>query len=74
MTLRHFSIGMFRFVRRPVSEAPLEGVPCFADNGDDKGWSDRAVAVFSAGAWSDPKGRPLKFAPTHWTELAGVRK
>jgi hypothetical protein len=69
MTLRHFS-----FTRRPVSEPPPEGMICFADNGRENGWSDRAVAVLTDGKWTNGKGKPPRFEPTYWIELEGMRK
>ncbi len=72
--LRKFTVWGVSFIRRPVSEPPSDGKLCIADNGHENGWSDRAAARFADGKWTNDKGNPLRFEPTYWIELEGMRK
>ena len=66
-----FSVGPVRFVRRPVSHVPPDGIVCVVDNGTDTGWSWRVGAMFKDGKWTNGRGEPLDHEPTFWTTLAG---
>jgi len=55
-----------------MTTLPAEGTVGFMDNGDRKGWTAnnrRAVGVFKGGKWTNGKGRPLTFVPTHWVVM-----
>ena len=71
--VRRYSLrGMpdLRFVRRPVGIRPKDGTLCWADCGTADLADPYAAATYSGGEWFDIRGKPLKRAPTFWTEMA----
>lgn len=61
------------FVRRSASILPPDGTVCHADNGPRTGTIARmATAIFRDGKWTNGKGRPIAFEPTHWTTMEGL--
>lgn len=70
---QRFRVPLLRdhvFVRRPVADLPKDGTVCFVDDGDDRGWHNgQSVGLYRNGVWTNGKGRPLPFVPTHWTMI-----
>ncbi|MEG3154463.1 hypothetical protein [Sphingomonas sp. RB1R13] len=70
--LHEFSVMGLSFVRRPVSEPPVEGTVGVADDGHEGGWTDRQPAMFKGGEWLSMKGKALRFKPQYWIVLDGA--
>lgn len=58
-------ISGLRFVRRPVSITPPEGMVCLIDDGPRLGTIPRR----SGAAWKDGRWIGAPFEPIHWTDL-----
>ncbi|WP_125993389.1 hypothetical protein [Sphingomonas sp. S-NIH.Pt15_0812] len=60
------------FVRRPVTQPPVDGTVCLVDDGHALGWHRRPVAArYREGKWTTERGRRLPFDPLFWTLIEG---